>query len=322
MVTRLPGEPERLFIVCNAAMKAQDFALMRAKLFRPDARHSRRQGLVAVQGPKAVEVVEGPDPRRSKISSSCRVAGFEWRDPPVFVTRSGYTGEDGYEISLPALAGGKASRAAAVASRLPADRLGARAIAAAGGRFCASTATTSTRRPIRSRRRSPGRSASGDARTAVFRARASRSRWKDGAGAPAHRPRARRQQPAREGAEIAPDGKVVGKDHIRRAGAQPSAQAGRDGLRGARIFRAGTELAALVRGKALPATRHEDAVRSEQLFRAERGGSSDGCDPLHQADHEYILVDGDIGTLSAFPTMRNRSSATSSSSNFPMSARS
>ena len=32
MVTRLPGDPERLFIVCNAARKDVDFALLREKL--------------------------------------------------------------------------------------------------------------------------------------------------------------------------------------------------------------------------------------------------------------------------------------------------
>lgn len=252
MVTRLAGDPERLFIVCNAARKDVDFALLREKL--PDLTLDvfEDRALIAVQGPKAVEVVEGLIPGAQSLVFM-QGGDFEWRDSPVFVTRSGYTGEDGYEISLPA------SQAQAFAERLlshPDCRpigLGARdSLRLEAGLCLYGHDIDETTDPIEAalnwsiskRRRTeggfPGAArvqkalAEGPARVRVgltFEGR----------------------QPAREGVEIAtPDGRVIGK--ITSGGFGPSLGAPCAMGYVAREFSApGTEVAALVRGKALPA---------------------------------------------------------------------
>lgn len=91
-----------LFLVVNAACKDADEAHLHAHLARdceiiplPD------RALVALQGPKAVEVLAKLDPGISAMrfmdSGPRTLLGA-----PCFVSRSGYTGEDGFEISVPA----------------------------------------------------------------------------------------------------------------------------------------------------------------------------------------------------------------------------
>jgi len=91
-----------LFLVVNAACKAEDEALLRAGLSDvcvieplPD------RALIALQGPKAESVLAKlcPDAplMRFMDAGPRRVDGIE-----CFVSRSGYTGEDGFEISVPA----------------------------------------------------------------------------------------------------------------------------------------------------------------------------------------------------------------------------
>jgi len=101
-----------LFLVVNAACKAEDEAHLRAHLSDtciveplPD------RALLALQGPKAEAVLakfcaEAPA-MRFMDAGPHRVAGID-----CFVSRSGYTGEDGFEISVPA------DRAEALASAL------------------------------------------------------------------------------------------------------------------------------------------------------------------------------------------------------------
>jgi aminomethyltransferase len=114
MVTRLPGAEERLGLIVNAANKDADFAHVRAKL--PDLRLDvlADRALLALQGPDAAEVL-------SKLLASVEAMAFmSWREfawdgTPLFVSRSGYTGEDGYEISV------SGDRARAFAERLLAN---------------------------------------------------------------------------------------------------------------------------------------------------------------------------------------------------------
>jgi aminomethyltransferase len=101
MVTRLPGGEERLGLVVNAANKAADFAHLRKKL--PDLRlevlHDR--ALLALHGPKAAEVLTKLLPGVAAMAFMTW-REFDWNGVPLFVSRSGYTGEDGFEVSVPA----------------------------------------------------------------------------------------------------------------------------------------------------------------------------------------------------------------------------
>jgi aminomethyltransferase len=103
MVTRPrdPADAGTLFLVVNAGTKDTDFAHIASKL-KGKARLERLddRALVAIQGPKAVEVVERIVPGVAAMSFMT-AAIFTWERAQLFVSRSGYTGEDGYEISVP-----------------------------------------------------------------------------------------------------------------------------------------------------------------------------------------------------------------------------
>jgi aminomethyltransferase len=99
-----PLEHERqgeLYIVVNAGTKAGDFALIEdaagaaARLTRADD-----GGLIALQGPEAAAVLGMLIPEATQLGFM-RHRRFELHGHDVIVSRSGYTGEDGFEILLP-----------------------------------------------------------------------------------------------------------------------------------------------------------------------------------------------------------------------------
>ena len=104
MVTRPPGADGALRLVVNASRKAVDHALIAGRL--PSGVRLARlddQALIALQGPLAAATLsrlapgEGFEAMAFMSARPARVAEVE-----TFVSRSGYTGEDGWEISLPA----------------------------------------------------------------------------------------------------------------------------------------------------------------------------------------------------------------------------
>jgi aminomethyltransferase len=127
MVTRLAPDArgERLFLVVNAACKAEDFARLREKLPELKLEILDDRALVALQGPLAAAALERHVPGVSAMDfMSLRY--FSWNGAELFITRSGYTGEDGYEISVPAEQAGDLADALLADERVRAIGLGAR----------------------------------------------------------------------------------------------------------------------------------------------------------------------------------------------------
>jgi aminomethyltransferase len=94
------GEDGALGMVVNAACKEADYAHMAASL-PASVRLERRDevGLFALQGPAAESVLASPELAALSFmqTASMRLHGFD-----VHVSRSGYTGEDGFEIAVAA----------------------------------------------------------------------------------------------------------------------------------------------------------------------------------------------------------------------------
>jgi aminomethyltransferase len=87
-----------------------------------DITHSR--AVIAVQGPEARRALEAVAPEAAAVGRF-RVSRFEWSGVPCTVAGTGYTGEDGVELSVPADAAPELWRAVLTAGVVPAG-LGAR----------------------------------------------------------------------------------------------------------------------------------------------------------------------------------------------------
>ncbi|MGK9051030.1 glycine cleavage system aminomethyltransferase GcvT [Neorhizobium petrolearium] len=92
---------DHLFVVVNASCKEADIAHMRARLAGCDVTLLEDRALLALQGPRAEAVLAAlwPDVTDMKFMD---VRDALLHDAPCIVSRSGYSGEDGFEISVPA----------------------------------------------------------------------------------------------------------------------------------------------------------------------------------------------------------------------------
>jgi len=89
-----------LFVIVNGACKAGDIAHIRARIgMRCEVIPMPERALLALQGPKAVDALERLVPGVGKLVFMTG-GDFTWEGADLFVTRSGYTGEDGFEISV------------------------------------------------------------------------------------------------------------------------------------------------------------------------------------------------------------------------------
>jgi aminomethyltransferase len=92
---------EDLFVIVNGACKAGDIAHIQARIgARCDVIPMPERALLALQGPLAVTALSRLVPGVEKLVFMTG-AGFNWNGTDLFITRSGYTGEDGFEISVP-----------------------------------------------------------------------------------------------------------------------------------------------------------------------------------------------------------------------------
>ncbi len=103
---RADGDGQELFLIVNAACKVQDVALLQTLSDRCEVvLPLPEQALLALQGPQAVQTFARLVPEAADLVF---MTG-RWMDVPaeggairIFATRSGYTGEDGLEISVAA----------------------------------------------------------------------------------------------------------------------------------------------------------------------------------------------------------------------------
>lgn len=248
MITRFD---DHLFVVVNAACNQADTAHLHKHL-GGDVEALEDRALIALQGPTAALTLARLAPETASMAfmsgAYLKVAGV-----PCFVTRSGYTGEDGFEISIPAAEADRLTRKLLAEPAIMAIGLGARDSLRLEAGLCLyghdiDTSTTPVEAElswsISKRRRAEG----GFPGAAILQ-----QQWRDG-------PKRRRvgikpdgRAPAREGAELADaQGAVIGK--ITSGGFGPSVNAPvAMGYVAASHAKPGTPVQAIVRGKNLPA---------------------------------------------------------------------
>lgn len=90
-----------LFLIVNGACKAADMAHIQKHIGqRCEVVPLPDRALLALQGPQAVTALQRLIP---SVNALVFMSGnyFDWQGHAFYITRSGYTGEDGFEISLP-----------------------------------------------------------------------------------------------------------------------------------------------------------------------------------------------------------------------------
>ncbi|WP_427773799.1 glycine cleavage system aminomethyltransferase GcvT [Comamonas thiooxydans] len=92
---------EDLFLIVNGACKEADIAHIQSRIAsRCEVAPLPDRALLALQGPQAATALSRLIPG---VTQLVFMTGnhFDWQGHALYITRSGYTGEDGFEISLP-----------------------------------------------------------------------------------------------------------------------------------------------------------------------------------------------------------------------------
>lgn len=118
-------DENRFFLVVNAACKAQDIEHLKSHLAGQTLTVLEDRALLALQGPAARDVMRivCPDAAELVFMTGCHA---EIDGTAVYVTCSGYTGEDGFEISAPADVADALARKLLAFEQVEAVGLGAR----------------------------------------------------------------------------------------------------------------------------------------------------------------------------------------------------
>jgi aminomethyltransferase len=112
-----------VFLVVNAARRAHDLGHLSAHL--PEVEEVTDRALLALQGPLAEAALAALVPGVAEMRFM-DVTVMGWQGADLWISRSGYTGEDGFEISVPATATEAFARALLADDRVAPIGLGAR----------------------------------------------------------------------------------------------------------------------------------------------------------------------------------------------------
>jgi aminomethyltransferase len=252
MTTRLKGEPA-LYLVVNAATKDGDFAYMGERLAgAADLKPQPQRALLALQGPMTADVLDRVSPGISSLTFMQAVRA-DVAGAPAIISRTGYTGEDGFEISLDGKDAERVARTLLSDDRVLPIGLGARdSLRLEAGLCLYGHDMDEVTDPVEAnltwsmgKRRKEARDFPGSGRIMEH--------LLNGAGKKRVGLRPEGRAPAREGAEIADkSGRVVG--HVTSGGFGPSLNAPvAMGYVESPFSAPGTKLDLLVRGKAMPA---------------------------------------------------------------------
>ncbi|MDE2048259.1 MAG: glycine cleavage system aminomethyltransferase GcvT, partial [Betaproteobacteria bacterium] len=255
MITRRESD---LFVVVNAACKAQDIAHLRAHIgARCGIEVLSDHALLALQGPLAATALARLAPAVTQLTFMTGMH-VTLEGAPCFVTRSGYTGEDGFEISVPGTHAEALARALLAQPEVQPVGLGARDTLRLEAGLCLyghdiDTTTTPVEAALtwamQKVRRAGGARAGGYPGAAVIDAQLATGAARKRVGL-----LGREKLPVREGAELFDaDGRAVGR--VTSGGFGPAANACiAMGYVAAASAALGSELFADVRGKRLPMT--------------------------------------------------------------------
>jgi aminomethyltransferase len=115
-----------LFVIVNGACKVGDIAHIQARIGeRCQVIPLPERALLALQGPQAVTALQRMVPGVERLVFMTGMPAT-WNGAELYITRSGYTGEDGFEISVPANAAEAFARALLAQPEVQPIGLGAR----------------------------------------------------------------------------------------------------------------------------------------------------------------------------------------------------